>query len=196
MDKPKLILIGGGGHCRSCIDVIEAEGHFEISGIVERPDCAGTGAVLGYPILGTDDDLSDLKKNYGYAFVTVGHIESVKPRIKLYEVLKSLGYSVPTIVAPTAYISRYAEIGEGCIIMHQALVNAGARVGANCIINTKALVEHDAIIGAHSHIATGAIVNGGATVGCASFLGSSSVTIELTKIAPNSFAKANSLVLR
>ena len=28
--NPKLILIGGGGHCAACIDVIEQENKFEI----------------------------------------------------------------------------------------------------------------------------------------------------------------------
>jgi len=29
-----LLLIGGGGHCRSCIDFIEEEGKYQIAGIV------------------------------------------------------------------------------------------------------------------------------------------------------------------
>lgn len=32
--KPKLVLIGGGGHARACIDVIEQENHFRIYGII------------------------------------------------------------------------------------------------------------------------------------------------------------------
>ena len=36
--KEKIILIGGGGHCRACIDVIEQEGRFTIAGIVDVPE--------------------------------------------------------------------------------------------------------------------------------------------------------------
>ena len=32
-----LILMGGGGHCRSAIDVIEAEGSHRIMGVLEDP---------------------------------------------------------------------------------------------------------------------------------------------------------------
>jgi len=60
--KEKIILIGGGGHCKSCIDVIEQEGRFEIAGIVERPNSSGIPSVLGYPIIGTDDYLRILNK--------------------------------------------------------------------------------------------------------------------------------------
>ena len=46
-----LLLIGGGGHCRSCIDVIEAEGKYSIAGIVNQPG-ENTDPVLGYEVLG------------------------------------------------------------------------------------------------------------------------------------------------
>jgi len=189
--KEKIILIGGGGHCRSCIDVIEQEGRFEIAGIVERPSHPETGYVLGYPILGTDDDLSDLKEKYDYALVTVGQIKTEKPRMRLYELLKKLKFSLPIIVSSMAYVSRHASIGEGTIVMHQALVNAGAKIGTNCIINTKALVEHDAVVEDHCHIATGAILNGGAIIGSGSFFGSAAVSKENVSIPPNSCIKAN-----
>ena len=57
----KIILIGGGGHCKSCIDVIEAEGKYDIAGILDMPEFVGE-KILGYSIIGTDDDLPELSK--------------------------------------------------------------------------------------------------------------------------------------
>lgn len=174
----KIILVGGGGHCRACIDVIEQENRFEIAGIVERCE-AGTGKqVLGYPVLGTDDDLATLKREYRCALITVGQIKSFDPRKRLFGYLLELGFELPVIVSPLAHVSKHALLGQGTIIMHHALVNAGARVGANCIINSKAIVEHDVIIEDYCHIATGAIINGGATVGQGTFVGSNAVSLE------------------
>ena len=158
MDKLSLILVGGGGHCKSCIDVIEHEGRFEIAGIVERPSVIENQTILGYPILGTDLDLSALREAYNYALVTVGHIKNPEPRTRLYKLLRELKFSLPKIISPMAYVSRHATIGEGTIVMHQALVNAGARIGCNCIVNSKALVEHDTVVADHCHIAPGGIV--------------------------------------
>ena len=58
-----LLLIGGGGHCRSCIDVIEAEGKYIIAGIVTQTD-GGCESVLGYDVLGGDDNLAELYKKH------------------------------------------------------------------------------------------------------------------------------------
>ena len=190
----KIILIGGGGHCKSCIDVIERQGRFDIAGVVERPGHTEAGKILGYPIFGSDDDLSELRKRFNYAMITVGQIETPEPRIRLHGLLKKLAFSLPVIVSSIAYVSSHAVIEEGTIVMHQALVNAGARIGANCIINTKALVEHDAVVEDHCHISTGAIVNGGVRIGAGSFYGSNSVSKQNTSVPPKSFIEANSMV--
>ena len=58
-----ILLIGGGGHCRSCIDVIEAEGKYKIAGIVNQPG-GNTDPFLGYEVLGDDGDLPELFKKY------------------------------------------------------------------------------------------------------------------------------------
>ena len=189
--KSEILLIGGGGHCKSVIDVIEQEGKFEIAGIVEK--FAGESKeVLGYPLIGTDDELAELRKEYKYAIVTVGHVKSNTIRVKLFHILKDLDFTLPVIVSPLAYLSRHAEVAEGTVLLHHALVNAGAKVEKNCIINSKALVEHDVIIEEHTHISTGAIVNGGARVKANTFYGSNATSKESTKI--EGFIKAGSVV--
>jgi sugar O-acyltransferase (sialic acid O-acetyltransferase NeuD family) len=177
MSKPKLILIGAGGHANACIDVIEQHGGYEIVGLVGMPEEMHTRH-LGYPVIASDGDLPLLAKEYQYAFITVGQIRSPESRIRLYQHAGDVGFQLPVIIAPAAYVSRHATIGAGTIVMHGAIVNAGAKVGSNCIINTRALIEHDATAADHCHIATGAIVNGGATIGAGSFIGSGSVIKE------------------
>lgn len=191
--KPKLILIGGGGHCAACIDVIEQENKFEIAGIVDKN--ADSGMLLGYPILGGDDDLDALRSNYDYALVTVGQIKSPSIRIRLFEYARSLGYTLPTVISPRAYVSKHALTAEGTIIMHDVLVNARAAIGRNCIINTKSLVEHDAVIEDNCHISTGAIINGGAMVRQGTFVGSNAVTKESVETSESDFVKAGALFM-
>lgn len=190
--KEKIILIGGGGHCKSCIDVIEQEGRFTIAGVVDVPE-KQQHKVLGYRMIGSDTDLGELIKTYRNVLITLGQIKSPNRRIALFNDLMQMGACSPVIQSPLAYISSHARVAEGTIVMHHALINAGANVGRNCIINTKALVEHDAVIEDHCHISTGAVVNGGVKIGSGSFFGSGAVAAENTSIRSNSFIKANSL---
>ncbi len=188
----EILLIGGGGHCKSVIDVIEQEGRFKIAGIIDQPELLGE-KTLNYEIIGNDNDLLLLAKKYRYALITVGQVSSPTLRIKLFKLTKEAGFTLPYIISPRAYVSPYATIGEGTVIMHDALLNASAFVGDNCIINTKAIIEHEVVIKNHCHVSTGAIVNGEVTIGEGTFVGSSATTKEAISIKANSFIKAGSV---
>ena len=151
--KP-LLLVGGGGHCHSCIDVVEATKSYQIEGVV-LPKLS-SARILGYPIIGSDGDLPNLLSGIKSALITVGQIKTPEVRIRLFDLLKQLGAELPVIISPRAYCSKHAVTGDGLIIMHGAVVNAGARVGNNCIVNSQALVEHGVEIDDHCHISTGA----------------------------------------
>jgi sugar O-acyltransferase (sialic acid O-acetyltransferase NeuD family) len=189
----KLILIGGGGHCRSCIETIESTQQYAIEGILDVREKVGQ-EISGYPVIGVDEDLEKYVDEDIYFLITVGQIRSNTIRLKLYEKLKALKLRLATITASTAYVSKRCVIGEGTIVMHHAIVNAGVTIGANNIINNKVLVEHDVQIGDHCHISTGAILNGGVQVSNHVFVGSGCVTREYITIQEGAFIKANSLV--
>jgi sugar O-acyltransferase (sialic acid O-acetyltransferase NeuD family) len=177
MSKPGLILIGAGGHARSCIDVIEQHDQYQIAGLVGLPEQKHT-QLFGYAVIASDDSLEELAQSYPYALITIGQIETAKHRQRLYQQAGQCGFQMPVIIAATAHVSRYASIGAGSIVMHGAIVNAGARVGNNCIINNCALIEHDTNVADHCHISTGAILNGDVEVGAGSFIGSGCVVKE------------------
>ena len=193
--KASILLIGGGGHCRACVDVLEQEGRFQIAGIVERYG-GPREAVLGYPVLGTDEDLTQLREKYEFALVTVGQIKSATPRKRLYAQLISLGFQMPVVVSPRSYVSPHAKLGSGTIVMHDVLVNAGAQIGENCILNSKSLIEHDAVIGDHCHISTGSILNGETQIGQESFVGSGAVVREGVRVGARSLVAGGARVMR
>ena len=173
MSRIDLLVLGAGGHAAACIDVIEQHGGYNIVGLVGAAAEVGKRH-LGYEVLGTEEQLPALFERCPRALIGVGQIKTPDVRIRLFELLQRLQFSLPSIVSPRAHVSRHASLGAGSIVMHGAVVNAGARVGANCIVNSLALVEHDVVVGDHCHVATGAIINGGASLGAGTFLGSRS----------------------
>jgi sugar O-acyltransferase (sialic acid O-acetyltransferase NeuD family) len=168
-----ILLLGAGGHARACVDVIEQEGRFAIGGLLGLPEEVGL-RVLGYPVVGTDEDVANLGAKYDCAFVTIGQIKTPSVRMRLFASLEALGVELPTVISPRAYVSPYARVGIGTIIMHGAIVNAGALIGRNCILNSHSLVEHDVVLGDHCHVSTAAAINSGVRVGNGSFIGSGS----------------------
>jgi sugar O-acyltransferase (sialic acid O-acetyltransferase NeuD family) len=190
----KIILIGGGGHCKSCIDVIEKEGRFEIEGILDRQ--IENGTICDYRILGDDNLITEYFSKSRSFFITIGQIKNPGAREKIFFYLKGLQITLPVIVSPTAIVSKYSTCEEGTIIMHHAIVNADAKIGYNCIINNRALIEHDVVIGNHVHVSTGAIINGNCTVGSNVFIGSQSVINNGLKICDDVVIGSGSVIIK
>jgi len=193
--KESLVLIGGGGHCKSCIDVIESENRFQIAGILDVPEHQGQ-EVSGYPVIGVDEDIPQLARTYKYFFITVGHIQSPGFRIEMFSYLNELGVQIPVIISPSAQVSGKAHIGKGTIVMHQAIVNTEARIGVNCILNSGSLVEHESMVGDHCHISTKTVLNGQCRVGSRCFIGSCTVLANNISIPDDTLISAGSVVLR
>ena len=130
MNQRNLVLIGGGGHCKSVIDVAESAG-YNILGILDMPEDIGK-SVLDYKVIGTDDDIPQFVEKAEF-IITVGFIKSPAIRMRLFDKVREAGGKLATIIASTAHVSRYASLDEGTVVMHQAVVNAGAKIGENCI---------------------------------------------------------------
>jgi len=187
-----LVLLGGGGHCKACVDVVEAAGRWEILGILDLPARVGE-RVLGYSIVGTDERVAEFAAVGASFLVSIGQIGTAALRRRAYERIRAAGAALATVVSPLAYVSPSAAVGPGSIVMHRAVVNAGATIGRNVIINTMALVEHDARVDDHCHVATAAVVNGAAAIGAGSFVGSNAVVVQGAVVPDDSFIAAGTL---
>jgi sugar O-acyltransferase (sialic acid O-acetyltransferase NeuD family) len=169
-----IILIGGGGHCKSVIEVIESTEIYRIIGILDVKEKVGK-KVLNYEIIGSDNDIEQFLKQTKNFCITVGQIKSSLIRTQLYEKIVKMGGVLPNIIASTAHISKYTTIGNGNVFMHHSFLNAGVKIGSNNIFNTKSLIEHDTEIGNNNHIATAAVINADCKIGNSCFIGSNAV---------------------
>ena len=189
----KIIIIGTGGHAKSCCDVIELENKFEILGFISNEKYTDKN-LKKYPILGPDTVLQKVRKNCENAFVAIGHIKDNLVRKKIFKKLQKLNFKTPNIISPEAYVSKSSKILDGTIIMHGAVVNAGSIVKKNCIINTNTTIEHDCVIENNCHLAPGATINGNTSLGENTFVGSNTVIKQSIKIGKNCFVNANKFI--
>ena len=190
MGNRKLLLVGGGGHCRSVLDCVLRSGAYDAIGIVEREGAADK-TVLGVPVVGHDADLPRLLADgWHYAAVTLGSIGAPTRRRALCQQLKALGFQLPVLADPSAVISSHAELAEGAFVGKRAVINAGSSVGACAILNTGSVLVHDCTVGgfvhvspgavqaeANAHVGAGAVVMQGVRIGRDSIIGAGSVII-------------------
>lgn len=189
----KILLIGAGGHCRSVLDSLLKLKLFSEIGIIEKNNVQNEN-LLNIPILGCDEDLSQLyKSGYEYAFITVGNLALRK---KLYNLILNIGFKIPIIIDSSAIVSKFSQIDKGTFIGKRAIINSNTIIGENVIINSGAIIEHDCIINSFSHIAPGAVLCGGVEIGENTHIGANSTIREGIKVGNNSMIGMSSVVTK
>ena len=188
----KLLLIGGGGHCRSVLDSVIAAGIYDEIGIIDQEE----GVFYGASVIGTDDDIPVLmKEGWRSAVITVGSIGNTATRRRLYEMAKRLGLELPSVIDPSAVIARDAVIQEGCFVGKRAIINSGAVLGVCSIVNTGSIIEHECEIGAFSHISPGAVLCGQVKIGQDAHVGAGSVIRQQATVGEGALIGAGSVVV-
>jgi sugar O-acyltransferase (sialic acid O-acetyltransferase NeuD family) len=192
----KLLLLGGGGHCKSVIDSLLKTNSYTEVGIIDKKENVGE-SILGVPIIGYDDDLFKLYHNgYNNAFITIGSIGNPSIRVKLFKVIEEIGFEIPNIIDINAIISEHVTLEKGIYIGKNAVINAGSFIGKCAIINTASILEHDCIIGKFSHISPGSVLCGEVKIGEYTHIGARSVVKQQVKIGANSLIGMGSVVLK
>ena len=190
--KNKVLIIGAGGHARSCLETIQLENKYEVHGFFDN----NRKNFNGYQFLGTDRDIHKFRKVCINLFLCLGSIENIPFKWLIYQRAKKLKFKFPKIISPLSFVSKNTSIGEGTIVMNHSFINSNVKIGKNSIINNKALLEHDVQIGNNTHISTGAILNGGVKIGNNVFIGSGAIIKENVVIKSGSIIGMGSIVLK
>jgi len=188
-----IILVGGGGHCESVIEIIESQPElFKITGILDTNEGE---EVSGYKVIGSDELIPQLVKDNVF-LITVGSIKTTRIREKIAESIKKNQGAFPVIIAKTSTVSKRSVIGIGTVVLHNATINANVTIGEQCIINTSSNIEHDCRLGDFVHVSTGAMVNGGCQIGNRCFIGSNSTISQGISICDDVIIGAGAVVVK
>lgn len=165
MSKEKLLLVGAGGFGRMVAE--QAMRQYDCA-FVDDGQAIGT-SIYGVPVVGGIADLPELRKDYSLLVVGIGNN---KFRAQIYGKAKELGYSFPNIAAPSAYISPFAKLGCGCVILQNVCIQSGASVGSGVLLNAGTEVHCDAAIGDYALVYANSVIRTGAVVGKQARIGS------------------------
>ena len=160
-----LLVLGHGGHGRVVADAALDCGYDEIAFL---DDAAHMHHPDGARVLGPFAAAAEFAREWPAAIVAIGNGDL---RLELFDMLQRLAVQTPSIVHPSAVVSRGATLGQGVFVAAGAVINVGARIDDAAIVNTGARIDHDCRIGMGSHIAPGATLSGGVVVGERAWLG-------------------------
>lgn len=184
----KIVIIGASGHGKVIADIVASSGSI-VKGFLDDDNDIQGKEIIGFPVLGKIADYVNYKE---CEFVIA--IGNPYVREKIANELPVKWY---TAIHPNAIISKLdVEIGEGTVIMANAVVNPSAKIGKHCIINTGAIVEHDNILDDYVHLSPNVTLAGIVKVGKSTHIGAGSCTKQVLNIASDCTVGAGSVIVR
>ena len=193
-DPLPIVVVGGGGHAKVLLNVLQRLPALRVLGYVDPQD---RGSLLGFPWLGNDDQLKELSsRNLTIAAaIGIAKVSADSPRLTLLRKLQDARFLLPPIVAPTALIASDVVLGDGTILFDGVVLQPGCRIGVACIVNTGATIDHDCSLGDDVHVAPGAAISGGVSIGDGSMIGVGACCIQGVRIAASCTIGAGSAVV-
>ena len=161
----KLLLVGAGGFGRVVLE--HASQTYECAFV---DDVQEMGLIInGCGVIGKLSDIKKLYGQYSQLIVTIGN-NALRERV--YREAAEIGYSFPNIIVPSAYISPYAAVGVGCVILNNVVIQNNAKVGNGVILNPGVEIHHDSEVGNNVLIYTNSVIRTFAKIGERAHIGS------------------------
>lgn len=156
--KEKLLIVGSGGLGRVTLE--HAAKNYDCF-FVDDGFVVGT-EICGVKVMGNISQLVELYKDFSNLLVAIGNNQI---REKIFYAAKKIGYNLPNIISEGVYISPFATIGEGCVILNNSVIQNGAKIGNGVILNPGVEIHHDSTVGNFVCIYTNSVVRTYAIVG-------------------------------
>lgn len=193
----KLLIIGCGGHGKVVAEAAEKTNIYEnISFLDNKKDKLNQDqTTFTKNIIGeiSKANINKFSEYYSHFFVGIGDNNI---RFSLLKEIKRIGINIPNIIHPSAQISKYVQLGHGCFINTNAVIQCNSIINSGCIINTSSSIDHDSIIDEGTHISPGVTIAGNVKIGKRSWIGLGTKIIQNVEIGDNVIVGAGSLVLK
>jgi sugar O-acyltransferase (sialic acid O-acetyltransferase NeuD family) len=191
-----LIVIGGGGHAREIIDVVDAINRadevFEFIGFAadeyyNEPEMSSRGAkYLG----GVDATLRDIDAEY-----VIG-IGSGEARREIDRIATAHGREAAVLVHPQSSMGFGVELGPGAVVTAGVRLTTEVKLGRHVHLNVNCTVSHDVRLDDYVTLSPGVNVSGWAHVHERVTMGTGSSAIDRVEIGAGTIVGAGATVVK
>jgi sugar O-acyltransferase (sialic acid O-acetyltransferase NeuD family) len=183
-----LIILSTGVHAAEMAEIVDrvnrVEPTWNLLGYLTVSDDAPVEVVNGYPVLGTAKRVAEYPEA---SFVASNGwpVEVLPPRERL-----------ATLIDPSAFVSRTAGIGAGCVVYPHCYIGLNARIGDCVFMLSGCIVNHDDVVGNQVVMASGVTLAGNLHVEADCYLGQACTVRQFVRVGRNSLIGMGAVVVR
>lgn len=192
--KKKIVLAGNGVTAEILLSYLYRDARYEVvAATVDEAFVASSRLrdIASVPI----DKLSATHPPSDVSIIMAsGYNDLNRVRESLFTRLGKMGYKIETYIHPEAKVYSENALGEGSIILPNAVVEPFATIGKNSFIWCNVTVAHHSRVGDHCWLAAGAVVSGQAAVGDNAFLGVNATVVNEISVGDHCIIGAAAMI--
>ena len=191
----KIAILGASGHGKVVAEIAELNGFDEIVFFDDAwtvNDREAARADFPWQLVGNTESLLTCLRDFEACAVGIGNNGT---RWEKLTALKRAGARLTPLIHPAATVSKYADLGEGSVVMANAVINPFVKIGEACIVNTASTIDHDCILQDAVHVSPGSNLGGGVEVGFQSWVGIGACVKQYLKIGSGATIGAGAAVV-
>jgi sugar O-acyltransferase (sialic acid O-acetyltransferase NeuD family) len=192
----RIILAGNGIAASNLLPHIAADDRYQIVGVTADDEFVASGGLDGFETIPLSLALQAFPPTAARVIMAIGYGDLNRVRESVFGRIKHAGYAVETFVHPSAYVSRDAVVGEGCLILPGAVVEPGVTVGVNSVVWSNVTLAHDCQVAEHCWIAAGTVVSGHARIHRNTFVGVNATIVNDVTVGEYSLVGAAAFISR
>ncbi|MDW8348448.1 MAG: acetyltransferase [Bacteroidia bacterium] len=196
----KVIILGATGNgidiLDSLLDINQSLGmqkYLCLGFLEDKESLQGKKVYQDYSVLGKLSKASEFSEEV--FFVTA--IGSASTYLRKSKIIAHIPFErFITVVHPTAYVSRSAEIGVGSVILQHVTIANNVKIGSQVVILANSVINHDSVIEDFTNIASGVCLSGHVHIERNCYIGTGSSIKEQVRIGEYSLIGMGSNVLQ
>ncbi|RUR38710.1 acetyltransferase [Clostridium perfringens] len=189
-----IVIVGAGGFGREVAwmieDINEEKKIWNLLGFIDEDKSKHGETLNGYKVLGGFEYLQDKKDIY-----YVCAIGNASIRKKIVQE-KCRGLISAKLIHPSVIISKYTEIGDGCIICAGSILTVNLSLGNHVIVNLDCTIGHDVKINDFVTVYPSVNISGNCIIGECSEIGTGTQIIQGKKVGERTIIGAGSVVVK
>jgi len=194
--KQKIILAGNAITAEILFAYLRQDARYEITGFAVDDDFVMQGGVGGPRSVGLSGVVDTFSPLTHRVIMAMGYGDLNRSREVMFDLLKEMGYGVETYIHPEARVYTDNPLGEGSVVLPNAVIEPHAQVGANTMVWSNATLAHHSSVGDHCWVAAGAVVSGYAKVLNNTFLGVGCTLVNAVTVGEFNVVGAAALISR
>ena len=149
--------------------------------------------IHGVPILSAETFFREYSTNKAEIVIAQGEPAM---RCALREKVQKAGYRLATLIHPSVRLSRWAKVGEGCVITYGCNVSVEVEIMQNTYLQPSCGMGHNAVAGEDCVISACARIAGNVRIGARTYIGMQSTLRERINVGDDVIISMGSVVQR